>query len=71
MDFYTRRSALTMQDAMRWDTRSTIPARHRRLYTIAAYTALAAPILRELQDRERDILVSLSRSSEVVTGHEG
>jgi len=42
----------------------------RRTHTPEAYTALSAPILRELQERERDILVYLSRSSEVVAGHE-
>ena len=33
----------------------------RRTYTAEAYTALAAPILRELQERERDILMYLSQ----------
>jgi hypothetical protein len=42
----------------------------RRTHTSEAYTALSAPILRELQERERDILVYLSRSPEVVAGHE-
>ena len=42
----------------------------RRTHTPEAYTALSAPILRELQERERDILVYLSRSPEVVAGHE-
>ena len=37
----------------------------RRTHTSEAYTALSAPILRELQERERDILVYLSRSPEV------
>ena len=43
----------------------------RRTHMPEAYVALSAPILRELQERERDILVYLSRSSEVVAGHEG
>ena len=33
----------------------------RRTHTAEAYTALAAPILRELQERERDILMYLSQ----------
>ena len=33
----------------------------RRTHTAEAYTALAAPILRELQERERDILIYLSQ----------
>jgi hypothetical protein len=37
----------------------------RRTHTAEAYTALSAPILRELQERERDILIYLSRSPEV------
>jgi hypothetical protein len=37
----------------------------RRTHTTEAYTALSAPMLRELQDRERDILIYLSRSPEV------
>ena len=40
----------------------------RRTHTAEAYTALSAPILRELQDRERDILIYLSRSPEVSAG---
>ena len=43
----------------------------RRTHTPEAYTALAAPILRELQERERDSLVYLSRSSEMATGRQG
>ncbi|HEY5869098.1 MAG TPA: hypothetical protein VI542_26630 [Candidatus Tectomicrobia bacterium] len=43
----------------------------RRTHTPEAYIALSAPILRELQERERDILIYLSRSPEVVTGHQG
>jgi len=43
----------------------------RRTHTPEAYVALSAPILRELQERERDILIYLSRSPEVVAGHEG
>jgi hypothetical protein len=43
----------------------------RRTHTPAAYLALAAPILRELQERERDILVYLSHSSEVMTSRQG
>ncbi len=34
----------------------------RRTHTAEAYTALSAPILRELQERERDILIYLSQS---------
>jgi hypothetical protein len=37
----------------------------RRTHTAEAYTALSAPILRELQERERDILLYLSRSPAV------
>jgi hypothetical protein len=37
----------------------------RRTHTTEAYTALSAPILRELQERERDIIIYLSRSPEV------
>lgn len=33
----------------------------RRTHTPTAYTALSAPILRELQERERDILAYLSQ----------
>lgn len=33
----------------------------RRTHTPETYAALAAPILRELQERERDILVYLSQ----------
>jgi hypothetical protein len=43
----------------------------RRTHTPEAYVVLAAPILRELQERERDILAYLSRSPEVVTSLEG
>jgi hypothetical protein len=43
----------------------------RRTHTPEAYGALSAPVLRELQERERDILVYLSRSPEVIAGHEG
>jgi len=43
----------------------------RRTHTPEAYMALSGPILRELQERERDILIYLSRSPEVVAGHEG
>ena len=43
----------------------------RRTHTSEAYIALSAPILRELQERERDILIYLSRSPEVVAGHQG
>jgi len=43
----------------------------RRTHTPEAYVALAAPILRELQERERDILSYLSRSPEVATSLEG
>ena len=40
----------------------------RRIHIPEAYIALSAPILRELQERERDILMYLSRSPEVVAG---
>ena len=43
----------------------------RRTHTPEAYVALSAPVLRELQERERDILIYLSRSPEVAAGHEG
>jgi len=43
----------------------------RRTHTPEVYIALSAPILRELQERERDILVYLSRSPEAVARHEG
>jgi len=43
----------------------------RRTHTPEAYSALSAPILRELQERERDILIYLSRSPEAVVGHQG
>jgi hypothetical protein len=43
----------------------------RRTHTPEAYVALAAPILRELQERERDILAYLSCSPEVATSLEG
>ncbi len=33
----------------------------RRTHTSQAYAALSAPILRELQDRERDVLLYLSQ----------
>lgn len=33
----------------------------RRTHTPQAYSALSAPILRELQERERDVLLYLSR----------
>ena len=36
----------------------------RRTHTPEAYAALSAPILRELQERERDILAYLSRLPE-------
>jgi len=36
----------------------------RRTHTPEAYAALSAPILRELQDRERDILAYLSQLPE-------
>lgn len=42
----------------------------RRTHTPEAYTALSAPILRELQERERDILIYLSRSPAVSTSSE-
>lgn len=34
----------------------------RRTHSAEAYEALAAPLLRELQERERDILVYLSQA---------
>lgn len=34
----------------------------RRPHTPEAYAALSAPILRELQDREREVLAYLSRA---------
>jgi hypothetical protein len=34
----------------------------RRTHTAAAYEALAAPILREVQERERDVLAYLSQA---------
>jgi hypothetical protein len=34
----------------------------RRTHTPEAYVALSAPVLRELQDREREILVYLSQA---------
>lgn len=40
----------------------------RRTHTAEAYTALSAPILRELQERERDILIYLSHSPGVSAG---
>jgi hypothetical protein len=33
----------------------------RRTHTAQAYAALSAPILRELQDREREVLLYLSQ----------
>jgi hypothetical protein len=42
-----------------------------RTHTPEVYIVLSAPILRELQERERDILIYLSRSPEVVAGHQG
>ncbi|MDH3604609.1 MAG: hypothetical protein OEU26_33800 [Candidatus Tectomicrobia bacterium] len=40
----------------------------RRTHTADAYRALSAPILRELQERERDILLYLSHSPDVLEG---
>jgi hypothetical protein len=40
----------------------------RRTHTTDAYRALSAPILRELQERERDILIYLSHSPDVLAG---
>ena len=40
----------------------------RRAHTTDAYRALSAPILRELQERERDILIYLSHSPDVLAG---
>ena len=34
----------------------------RRTHTAEAYAAMAAPILRELQDREREVLLYLSQT---------
>jgi hypothetical protein len=39
----------------------------RRTHTPEAYAALSAPILQELQDRERDVLDYLSRSPQVAS----
>jgi hypothetical protein len=39
-------------------------------HTPEAYAALSAPILRELQERERDILVYLSQLPHKVRGRE-
>ena len=39
----------------------------RRTHTPAAYAALSAPILRELQERERDVLTYLSQLPEAST----
>jgi hypothetical protein len=36
----------------------------RRTYTPEVYAVLSAPILRELQERERDVLAYLSQASE-------
>ena len=40
----------------------------KRTHTAEAYTALSVPILRELQERERDILISLSHTPDVAAG---
>jgi hypothetical protein len=40
----------------------------RRTHTADAYRALSSPILRELQERERDILIYLSPSPDVLAG---
>ena len=40
----------------------------RRTHSAAAYTALAAPILRELQDREREVLLYLSQTPSAAEG---
>jgi hypothetical protein len=40
----------------------------RQTHTAEAYTALSAPILRELQERERDLLLYLSQSPDVSAG---
>ena len=37
----------------------------RRAHSAEAYETLAAPILRELQERERDVLIDLSQASRV------
>jgi hypothetical protein len=39
----------------------------RRTHTAEAYTALSAPILRELQERERDVLAYLSQAPGVLS----
>jgi len=39
----------------------------RRTHTREAYAALSAPILRELQERERDVLAYLSQLPEAST----
>lgn len=40
----------------------------RRTHSAEAYETLAAPILRELQERERDVLIYLSQASRVAGG---
>jgi hypothetical protein len=40
----------------------------RRTHTPEAHAALSAPILRELQEREHDILAYLSQLAEAPTG---
>jgi hypothetical protein len=39
----------------------------RRTHAPEAYAALSAPILRELQEREHDVLAYLSKAPEVVS----
>jgi hypothetical protein len=39
----------------------------RRTHTPEAYAALSAPILRELQERERDVLAYLSQAPRVAS----
>ncbi len=40
----------------------------RQTHTAEAYAALSAPILRELQERERDILIYLSHYPNALAG---
>jgi len=40
----------------------------RRTHTAQAYSALSAPILRELQDREREVLLYLSQTPDTAEG---
>lgn len=42
----------------------------RRTHTPEAYAALSAPVLRELQDREREVLAYLSQAPAARAKHE-